>query len=55
IARDARRGNCMTCGKDAQSDLKVCSGCKVAKYCSKQCQKEDWKNHKKECTITGRN
>lgn len=27
----------------------VCSKCKKARYCSKSCQKEDWKMHKSEC------
>ena len=26
-----------------------CSRCKVAKYCSKECQKDAWKQHKKQC------
>lgn len=27
----------------------VCSRCKISKYCSKDCQKEDWKEHKEHC------
>jgi hypothetical protein len=27
----------------------VCSVCSVARYCSRSCQKEDWKEHKLEC------
>lgn len=30
-------------------DLFKCFACKEAYYCSKECQKKDWKNHKKEC------
>lgn len=30
----------------------VCSKCKDAKYCSKDCQKADWKVHKQECADT---
>ena len=29
-----------------------CSGCKIAKYCSKECQSKGWKlSHKKECSF----
>ena len=31
--------------------LKKCGSCKVAKYCSKQCQKNDWKLHKIHCAL----
>jgi len=27
-----------------------CSECKIYHYCSRVCQKQDWKRHKKECT-----
>jgi len=29
--------------------LKKCKRCKVLYYCSEECQKEDWRRHKKEC------
>jgi len=30
--------------------LKTCTGCKIAKYCSRKCQKAHWRaGHKKEC------
>ena len=34
-----------------EAPLSLCAGCKVLKYCSGTCQKEDWKNgpHKNEC------
>ncbi|GJE90796.1 hypothetical protein PsYK624_069400 [Phanerochaete sordida] len=28
---------------------KLCSKCKIARYCSVECQREDWKKHKEEC------
>ncbi|KAL4077707.1 hypothetical protein J3A83DRAFT_4475246 [Scleroderma citrinum] len=40
---------CRACGKEGGA-LFVCSRCKGAKYCSKKCQVQDWKEHKKDCT-----
>jgi len=39
---------CHTCKKSSKQ-MKKCSDCKVAYYCSEKCQKEDWKSHKTEC------
>ena len=30
-------------------DLQKCSRCLVVRYCSKECQRKDWKEHKKQC------
>jgi hypothetical protein len=38
---------CNKCG--SIRDLKMCSYCKTIRYCSTQCQQEDWKKHKKKC------
>ncbi|KAL9957642.1 hypothetical protein ACROYT_G034563 [Oculina patagonica] len=43
-------GNSACVKKLKESDLKSCGGCKKQKYCSKDCQKADWKNHKAACT-----
>ena len=32
-----------------KNNLLKCSGCKVVKYCSRECQKKDWARHKKDC------
>jgi len=32
----------------AQS-MNQCARCKTAKYCSRQCQKEDWPRHRRDC------
>ncbi|KAJ6520705.1 hypothetical protein DFH09DRAFT_1287438 [Mycena vulgaris] len=42
------------CGKEADSR---CSGCQSARYCGAECQRRDWKTHKKVCksTPTGEN
>merc|ERR1712157_652631 len=39
---------CLTCKGDCAKVLR-CSVCKTATYCSAQCQKEDWKFHKRLC------
>jgi len=39
---------CSNCGKH-WTRLLICSVCKFARYCSKECQKENWKEHKKVC------
>ncbi|EFY89272.1 MYND finger family protein [Metarhizium acridum CQMa 102] len=43
---------CRSCGTAAAKDggsLKKCMRCQVVKYCSTECQKEDWKKHRMEC------
>ncbi|KAF8551991.1 hypothetical protein OG21DRAFT_1604998 [Imleria badia] len=39
---------CRSCGKQGGS-LSVCAKCKTVRYCSKECQVKDWKDHKKNC------
>ncbi|KAF9345720.1 hypothetical protein BGX26_002811, partial [Mortierella sp. AD094] len=48
---------CNRCSKlptDA-NPLKRCSKCRVVTYCSRECQKEDWKTHKKLCAVFAAN
>ncbi|KAF2640372.1 hypothetical protein P280DRAFT_480825 [Massarina eburnea CBS 473.64] len=43
---------CHSCNKSRESlssPLNKCAGCGKAWYCSKDCQKEDWKDHKPRC------
>ena len=37
------------CKKQELIEMKKCSRCKWAKYCSQDCQRSHWKSHKKDC------
>ncbi|KAK6363514.1 hypothetical protein TWF730_000946 [Orbilia blumenaviensis] len=49
--RTLKSGMCAVCGKKGGADqaLMKCSACKKIEYCSKNCQKKDWKYHKGSC------
>ena len=36
---------------DWKFEFKLCSRCKIRRYCSPSCQKQDWRLHKKECFL----
>lgn len=43
---------CATCGEVEASvggKLFKCSGCHIAKYCSRDCQTRNWRSHKEQC------
>jgi hypothetical protein len=43
---------CRACGRDKATDgagLSTCSRCREVKYCSVECQRTGWKEHKKTC------
>lgn len=44
---------CKSCGKDQSDDggrsLLKCSRCQAVRYCSVECQRQDWPEHKKAC------
>ncbi|QDS76084.1 hypothetical protein FKW77_006109 [Venturia effusa] len=46
------KDGCSQCGKEKQDSGKAllkCAKCCKTKYCSPECQKADWKEHKKSC------
>lgn len=44
--------NCGKLGSQFSVPLKSCAKCHWASYCSRECQKADWKNHKQVCKTT---
>jgi len=42
--------SCATCGVDGPKGLRACTGCNQVMYCSTECQKAGWKDHKADCT-----
>lgn len=40
---------CAKCDGPGKPKLLLCGACQKTKYCSAECQKEDWKSHKKQC------
>lgn len=51
VPAEQKKG-CQVCGNASKpdgSDLMRCSRCHVSEYCSKHCQKQDWKEHKLVC------
>ena len=45
------KGRCAHCGK-ACKQMKKCAACGAVRYCSRDCQKRHWKQHKPSCTVT---
>jgi hypothetical protein len=49
---DFNGDKCKVCGESTSksgTDLLQCARCRAVKYCSIECQRADWKNHKKWC------
>jgi len=52
MMEEKARPKCAKCGQGAKDEahkLMLCSSCKCVHYCSKVCQKLDWKQHKGLC------
>ena len=47
-ATDVAIHTCFTCGKSG-AKLSSCSQCHRAYYCNRECQRKDWKRHKRAC------
>ena len=43
------KGKCTNCGESSEH-MKKCAGCGKTRYCSRECQKHHWKQHKPHCT-----
>ena len=39
----------MSCGVCGKEEGKRCAGCGTVAYCGKECQKAQWKDHKRTC------
>jgi hypothetical protein len=46
------RDTCTYCGRASPCKLKLCSTCKVARYCNTSCQRAHWSIHRKTCHAT---
>ena len=42
---------CAKCGAPGSSTHQVCSGCRVIRYCGRECQVAHWANHKEVCKM----
>lgn len=49
----ALRSKFCSCCLAESSELMRCGGCSTLSYCSKDCQRSDWKVHKQECKAFG--
>lgn len=48
-----KEDECANCGRKPGGKIfAACARCKRARYCSQECQKIDWKGHKKTCKAT---
>ena len=43
------RRRCANCDQTFDRALRACARCKVVYYCSRECQRADWRSHKNVC------
>ena len=51
IRKELRKAASCTSCRETTKKLNVCAKCQIVFYCSLECQKKDWKNHKNECSL----
>jgi hypothetical protein len=44
------RAGCAAAGCASEEASSMCSRCEAVRYCSRECQRTDWKAHKPVCT-----
>ncbi|GAB4816194.1 hypothetical protein N2152v2_003240 [Parachlorella kessleri] len=49
-ANEAMQRQCASC-QQAASTVKLCSGCRAVRYCSVECQRAHWRQHKPACMV----
>ena len=49
-AERVARAGCASAGCASEEASSVCSRCQAVRYCSRECQRTDWKAHKPVCT-----
>ncbi|KAJ6569417.1 hypothetical protein B0H19DRAFT_1209387 [Mycena capillaripes] len=50
VGRDPAAGRCFVCRGKGKPKMMKC-GCGKVRYCSKECQRKDWKAHKPKCSV----
>ena len=45
------RAGCAAAGCASEEASSVCSRCQAVRYCSRECQRTDWKAHKPACAV----
>jgi len=51
--REKFASRCETCNS-ASEKLQLCSGCYLARYCSRDCQRKDYPSHRNQCSFLSR-